>query len=632
VLEEVLSNCRKYRAPDTPIVVTTASIDGMLRLDISNQNQADGHCLTEDECILVFEPGYRLGNATGTSTGIGLDTVVKAVAAAHGTVRLRTHRDEASPAVCHTICHVELPADDLSHGDLPGAIEEAQPAPPLALEPRVLESPSLRPQLGGATVSRGPTAVAQEPASIVDTQAEPASAELPARVVAVGIDDDAFTRQIHALLFQQFLGLPTEDFRALGADSEEIDAFLECAVGARSLHDLRPVRAEDLRRPADIVVIDQNIERPQGSPLQGTDLAAALRQRGFEGVICLLTASSSHKLDEISRLRDINLAFAKGEHCSVIAQGLRDCLEAKQQQSKMTAGAVRMESEVQVVEAATNSSAETVVLNLSHFEGTPGDLIQTMIGPFFDPVRPSSAAVQIDCYERALAHGEMVSTHRLVGGARMAGCVELSRLAEQFETAPSASGIHGLRCALKQALAELQRRGLWPSPLGEGQAEGQNPPTLPAGSSRTATSSEDAITGASATRVMAVDKGVFDPADILRDAGGNVAVMRRLLTMFNGETHMNSIEAALDASDAAQLHYEIHKLRGLLLYLRANAVHERVWEFEAAASASIGKDWTSIQQERLRAMADQLRIDVARIDANRLAVLGSDQGHERRAP
>eukprot|EP00966_Prymnesium_polylepis_P318692 7360653-Prymnesium_polylepis.1 len=138
-----------------------------------------------------------------------------------------------------------------------------------------------------------------------------------------------------------------------------------------------------------------------------------------------------------------------------------------------------------------------------------------------------------------------------------------------------------------------------------------------------AASAEDAITGASAT-VMAVDKSIFDPADILKNVGGNVAIMRQVLTLFNGETHLNAIEAALDSSDAQALQNEIHKFKGLLLYLHAHAAQVRVTEFEAAAYASIGVvAWSSTHWERLRDMAAQLRIDVARIDANRQAVLAS---------
>jgi hypothetical protein len=148
-----------------------------------------------------------------------------------------------------------------------------------------------------------------------------------------------------------------------------------------------------------------------------------------------------------------------------------------------------------------------------------------------------------------------------------------------------------------------------------------------AASDQTADDSEKASDAAAsdpaALTVMAVDKSVFDPADILRAVGGSVVIMRRLLMRFDGEKHLNAIEAALESSDARKLHHEIHTVRGLLLYLYAHKAHEQVSKFEAAASASIGKELTSAQREHFRAVVGQLRIDMARVDANQRAVLAS---------
>ena len=66
-------------------------------------------CLTPEQCNLAFEPGYRTHTASTTSDGIGLDTVRKAVHAAHGRAWLATVLDDAGGH--RTIFHLILPVE-----------------------------------------------------------------------------------------------------------------------------------------------------------------------------------------------------------------------------------------------------------------------------------------------------------------------------------------------------------------------------------------------------------------------------------------------------------------------------------------------------------------------------------------
>ena len=66
-------------------------------------------CLTPEQCNLAFEPGYRTHTASTTSDGIGLDTVRKAVHAAHGRAWLATALDDAGGH--RTIFHLILPVE-----------------------------------------------------------------------------------------------------------------------------------------------------------------------------------------------------------------------------------------------------------------------------------------------------------------------------------------------------------------------------------------------------------------------------------------------------------------------------------------------------------------------------------------
>lgn len=66
-------------------------------------------CLTPEQCNLAFEPGYRTHTASTTSDGIGLDTVRKAVHAAHGRAWLATALDDVGGQ--STIFHLILPVE-----------------------------------------------------------------------------------------------------------------------------------------------------------------------------------------------------------------------------------------------------------------------------------------------------------------------------------------------------------------------------------------------------------------------------------------------------------------------------------------------------------------------------------------
>ena len=70
------------------------------------------------------------------------------------------------------------------------------------------------------------------------------------------IEYDEFMRGLHTTFFEHFLGLSEGAHRSLGATDEEIDAFVECALGRRSLQDLQRLHGEQAR-PVDVVILDQ---------------------------------------------------------------------------------------------------------------------------------------------------------------------------------------------------------------------------------------------------------------------------------------------------------------------------------------------------------------------------------------
>ena len=77
-----------------------------------------------------------------------------------------------------------------------------------------------------------------------------------------------------------------------------------------------------------VVVIDQNIYSHTGKSDvgPGTRYAAELRNKGYTGVICILTGSSEAEIERIIRSNTcVDLVFPKGTPLKKLAQGLLKC-------------------------------------------------------------------------------------------------------------------------------------------------------------------------------------------------------------------------------------------------------------------------------------------------------------------
>ena len=111
--------------------------------------------------------------------------------------------------------------------------------------------------------------------------------------------------------------------------------------------------------------------------------------------------------------------------------------------------------------AAPSGAIIDGLVDLSQLSSLPPSAVRKLLVPFFDPAQPASADRLLASHERDLNAGKAsISTHRLVGGAKTAGAVELARLAEEWEARPSLEGLNGLRLALDRARAVLRQHGL----------------------------------------------------------------------------------------------------------------------------------------------------------------------------
>lgn len=102
-LDEVMSNALKYRRPDTDIRITARLEDDMLHVLVTNLNPLGFEVLSDEECVRVFQPGYKSHLASAMSDGVGLDSVARAIAAAHGSVCIRCDPDAETTTVCFSL-------------------------------------------------------------------------------------------------------------------------------------------------------------------------------------------------------------------------------------------------------------------------------------------------------------------------------------------------------------------------------------------------------------------------------------------------------------------------------------------------------------------------------------------------
>jgi len=146
------------------------------------------------------------------------------------------------------------------------------------------ESPLAPPQPHWSATVAKPTPDASAPAV-------KAAAACGLRVV--GLDDEKIPRMVQGLFMMHHLGANMQESCTLGETREEMLAVVDVALGV--LHaDLTPNSGE--RRQADVVLLDENIMPPG---ILGSRIASELRDRGFTGVIVLLTGATSAYLEEI---------------------------------------------------------------------------------------------------------------------------------------------------------------------------------------------------------------------------------------------------------------------------------------------------------------------------------------------
>ena len=148
------------------------------------------------------------------------------------------------------------------------------------------------------------------------------------RLLCIGVDDCPFMRQV---LKEIFLSMGADaDARSHTIDDtpESETQIVDHLLGVRTGF----LAAPYVGKPADIVVLDENMNF-NGLQFQGTSLARTLRERGFRGVICILSGESLVAHNSQVRDRALDAVLTKG---SESVAGLARVLKALYKQKRHT--------------------------------------------------------------------------------------------------------------------------------------------------------------------------------------------------------------------------------------------------------------------------------------------------------
>jgi len=144
-------------------------------------------------------------------------------------------------------------------------------------------------------------------------------------LVCVGIDDEESARSVQLMIFSSYMKADMRRSCVLGATREEQVAFVDIALGLRGVQLERMPSGQQ----ADLALLDDNIDCNGQEHLKGRDVARTLRERGFHGVIGIMSASSIQRLTELRETDGIDLVFSKNTPPIVVTNRVRCALAAR---------------------------------------------------------------------------------------------------------------------------------------------------------------------------------------------------------------------------------------------------------------------------------------------------------------
>jgi hypothetical protein len=118
--------------------------------------------------------------------------------------------------------------------------------------------------------------------------------------------------------------LKAEESIVIGKSHAEIEAAVDIIMGRKPDAWLSPIHVSQW--PADIVTLDQQLGHDH---LQGTDIAAALAEEKFQGVVCILSGGSEEDMAKYLEMPGVDMVISKAINYQQIAKALLEKHVAK---------------------------------------------------------------------------------------------------------------------------------------------------------------------------------------------------------------------------------------------------------------------------------------------------------------
>jgi len=406
ILEEALSNARKYRAKGSSLEmrlwVTSGEKGERLRLALTNINLEGMDVLTPEQCADAFAPGTKGSHRSEMSDGLGLDTVKAALKVTDGEASLRGFL--GSDERPRTVFTVSLPAETS-----------------LEVDRKITERSEKAEQALKASTKRRPP-------------------------VCVGVDDSHVLQGALSAVFRM-MNAASESV-TMGSTLQELDACVALVLGGAD------------RPPADIVVLDQNLDW-DGSPyMKGTSIAEQLRQAGFEGLVVIYSGASLSEMDLIRECVHADDHVEKGTNLLQLSSHLSELYQSKHKGKSLCDGTSisslddsscrnrPLASIASISSRSTGSSSpappNTVpLINLASIAAMETSYWMPLFASLFDEQSSTGILAQLDNLEAEFRKGGTVKSlaHRLKGDCRIAGLESIANHCILLKTEPDTAAL-----------------------------------------------------------------------------------------------------------------------------------------------------------------------------------------------
>ena len=201
----------------------------------------------------------------------------------------------------------------------------------------------------------------------------------------------------------------------------------------------------------------------------GSVIVDELREGGFEGVACIITADQDD-LQSLSRATGVNLAVAKSVELHSLAKQLRKMVQKRRPPSPtgmMAGGGSRLPHPLKNGSphlAAILPSTSSPLIDLSHFVGMGTESLRAVLQLAYDRtprhVDGALAASLMELQDSFTDGAECDrAAHNLFGAARTAGAALLGQEIKAFRAKPTAAALEAMWATLDVTRRKMREDG-----------------------------------------------------------------------------------------------------------------------------------------------------------------------------